>query len=66
MSTEKKTTAAQETQTPAEAVGTVAYCRPDCQGHRSAVHRIRGWPARKAERESGAGAASERTDRSAG
>lgn len=32
MSTEKKTTAAQETQTPAEAVGTVAYCGPTVKG----------------------------------
>ena len=32
MSTEKKTTAAQEAQTPAEAVGTVAYCGPTVKG----------------------------------
>lgn len=32
MSTEKKTTAAQEAQTPAEAVGTVTYCGPTVKG----------------------------------
>lgn len=32
MSTEKKTTAAQEAQTPAEAVGSVAYCGPTVKG----------------------------------
>lgn len=32
MSTEKKTTAAQEAQTPAEAVGTVVYCGPTVKG----------------------------------
>ena len=32
MSTEKKTTAAQEAQTLAEAVGTVAYCGPTVKG----------------------------------
>lgn len=32
MSTEKKTTAAKEAQTPAEAVGTVAYCGPTVKG----------------------------------
>lgn len=32
MSTEKKTTAAQEAKTPAEAVGTVAYCGPTVKG----------------------------------
>jgi len=32
MSTEKKTTAAQEAQAPAEAVGTVAYCGPTVKG----------------------------------
>lgn len=32
MSTEKKTTAAQEAQTSAEAVGTVAYCGPTVKG----------------------------------
>ncbi len=32
MSTEKKTTAAQEAQTPAEAVGAVAYCGPTVKG----------------------------------
>lgn len=32
MSTEKKTTATQEAQTPAEAVGTVAYCGPTVKG----------------------------------
>lgn len=32
MSTEKKTTAAQEAQAQAEAVGTVAYCGPTVKG----------------------------------
>lgn len=32
MSTEKKTTATQEAQTTAEAVGTVAYCGPTVKG----------------------------------
>lgn len=32
MSTEKKTTAAQEAQTTAETVGTVAYCGPTVKG----------------------------------
>ena len=32
MSTEKKTTAAKEAQTPAEVVGTVAYCGPTVKG----------------------------------
>lgn len=32
MSTEKKTTVAQGAQTPAEAVGTVAYCGPTVKG----------------------------------
>ena len=40
--------------------------RADRQGHCPAVHRIRGWPARKAERKSGAGAVPEGADRSAG
>ena len=32
MSIEKKTTAAQEAQTPAEAAGAVAYCGPTVKG----------------------------------